>query len=97
MKGIIIGMRDMGASYRQIALTVGCRAMITEQVVTRWTQDNSVARKAGKGPSRRIKPPEDRRIFRLALTNIWMITAEIRADIVGRVSLRTVGNILLEI
>ena len=53
---------------------------------TRQTQDNSVARKACTDPSRRTTPREDYKIRRLALTNRQMATAEIRADIIGRVS-----------
>lgn len=48
-------------------------------VMMRWTQDNSVARRAGTGPSR-ITPREDQRIHQLALMNRQMTTAEIWAD-----------------
>ena len=75
----IIDMRDMGASYRQIEQTVGCSAMTAECVATRWTQDTSVARRAGLGPFRRTTPRDDRRLLRLALTNRRKTTAEIRA------------------
>ncbi|KAJ4432984.1 hypothetical protein ANN_15241 [Periplaneta americana] len=56
VNGRIIGVRNRGEPFRQIAQIVGCSVMTAEQVVTRWTQDNSVARKAGTGPFRRTTP-----------------------------------------
>ena len=37
-------------------------------MVTRWTQDNNVARGAGTGPSRRTTPRDGRRILHLAMS-----------------------------
>ena len=96
VKGRLIGMRNMRASYRQIAQIVGCSAMTAERVVIRWTQDKSVTTRPGTGPSRKTTLLEDRRILRLALTNRRMTTDEIRAEVTLRVWLRTVGNRLLE-
>ena len=50
--------------------------MTAEGVVTRWTQDNSVARRSGTTPFGRSTPIEDRRILRLSLTNVRMTKAE---------------------
>ena len=85
VKGRNIGMRDMGASYWQIAQTVGCSAMISKRVVRRWTQDNGMASRAGTGPSRWTTPREDHMSLRLDLTN-RRITGEILAEVTGRVS-----------
>ena len=84
-------MSDMGATYRQIAQRIGCGAM-TAKRASRSTQD-----KCGKKSWHRsfekhyTIPREDRRILQLALANRRMMTAEIREEVTGRVSLRTVA------
>ena len=39
VKGRIIGMKDMGASYQEITQTVGSSIMTAERVVARWSQE----------------------------------------------------------
>ncbi|XP_066997421.2 nephrin-like [Anabrus simplex] len=79
VNGRIFAMREMGASCRQTPQTVGCSALTVERVVTRWTQDNCVARTSGTDLSRRTTG-EDRGIRPLALTIRRMKTDEVRAE-----------------
>ncbi|KAJ4437601.1 hypothetical protein ANN_17746 [Periplaneta americana] len=94
-RGQIIGMMEMGASYREISRRTSRSLRTIQRVCTQWTQEGTSTRRPGSGQPRATSESEDRRIVRTAVADRWASAPQIRAAVNCRVSPRTVVNRLL--
>lgn len=94
-RGRIIGMMEMGASYREISRRTGRSLRTIQRVCTQWTQEGTSTRRPGSGQPRATSEREDRRIVRTAVADRRASAPQIRAAVNCRVSPRTVVNRLL--
>lgn len=68
-RGRIIGMREMNASYRDIARRVGRSVSVVERVCRNWFEEGISRRREGSGRRTQTTPREDRHLIRLALSD----------------------------
>ncbi len=95
-RGRIVGLREGGMSFRDIAERVGREPSTVHQCWTQWVEEGSHTRRPGTGPSRRTDERQDRRIRRMALATRSATSAQIRSVVTPHVTARTVRNRLLE-
>ncbi|GFV96391.1 transposable element Tcb2 transposase [Trichonephila clavipes] len=80
-RGLIIGMKTAGWSTRRVAGQVDRSKCAVRNCWGQWTREDTHARKAGSGETRKTTRREDRRILRQALVDPTVTRSTIRADV----------------
>lgn len=95
-RGVIVGLRTAGWSYRAIARHVGHTDMTVARCWTQWEREGTHTRHAGSGRPPQTTPREDRRMVRAALQDPLSSAANIQAQVTDTlqhpVSSRTVDR-----
>ncbi|KAL1508962.1 hypothetical protein ABEB36_003775 [Hypothenemus hampei] len=68
-RGRIVGMRECGASFREIAVTIRRSVSTVVAAWRAWTEEGRTQRVVGSGARRRTTPREDRLLRILAIRN----------------------------
>lgn len=95
-RGRVIGLREGGFSFRDIAERLGRNVSTVHDCWVQWSRDGTASRRPGSGRPRGTTEREDRRIRRTAVAHRTASAAEIRAAVGTTVTQRTVRNRLLE-
>ncbi|GBM29648.1 hypothetical protein AVEN_125295-1 [Araneus ventricosus] len=96
-RGRVIGLREGGFSFRDIAERLGRNVSTVHDCWVRWSRDGTASRRPGSGRPRGTTEREDRRIRRTAVSHRTASAAEIRAAVGTTVTQRTVRNQLLDV
>ncbi|GBM09106.1 hypothetical protein AVEN_5289-1 [Araneus ventricosus] len=96
-RGRVIGLREGGFSFRDIAERLGQNVSTVHDCWVRWSRDGTASRRPGSGRPRGTTEREDRRIRRTAVSHRTASAAEIRAAVGTTVTQRTVRNRLLDV
>ncbi|GBN57469.1 hypothetical protein AVEN_214902-1 [Araneus ventricosus] len=96
-RGRVIGLREGGFSFRDIAERLGRNVSTVHDCWVRWSRDGTASRRPGSGRPRGTTEREDRRIRRTAVSHRTASAAEIRAAVGTTVTQRTVRNRLLDV
>ena len=65
----IIGMREFGFSYREIAVRTQCNVTTVMRIWKKWTEENEARRKPGGGARNSKTARDDRYLIRMAVTD----------------------------
>jgi transposase len=95
-RGRIIGLREGGFSFREIAERLSRNASTVHECWQQWSREGTASRRPGSGRPRSTTEREDRRVRRMAVASRTASAAEIRAAVGTTVTQRTVNNRLLE-
>ena len=68
-RGRIVGPREAGLSYRDIAARTGHTAMTVMRVWNQWRGEGRTRRRAGTGPRNVTTARDDRHLVRMAVTD----------------------------
>ncbi|GFW71582.1 transposable element Tc3 transposase [Trichonephila clavipes] len=68
-RGKIVGLREVGLSYRAVAARVQRNSSTIMRVSKQWMDEGRTARKSGSGPRNVTSAPDDRRLVRMAQTD----------------------------
>lgn len=68
VRGRIVGMREGGFSYREIAARTQCNASTVMRIWKKWTDENQTRRKPGSGAQKNTTPRDNRHLIRMAVT-----------------------------
>ncbi|GBN73539.1 hypothetical protein AVEN_199944-1 [Araneus ventricosus] len=77
-RGRVIGLREGGFSFRDIAERLGRNVSTVHDCWVRWSRDGTASRRPGSGRPRGTTEREDRRIRRTAVSHRTASAAEIR-------------------
>ena len=95
-RGRVIGLREGGLSYRDIAARLGRNVSTVHACWRQWSREGTMSRRPGSGGTRATTEREDRRIRRMAVAHRTASAAEITAAVGTTVTRRTVTNRCLE-
>ena len=95
-RGRVIGLREGGFSFRNIAERLGRNVSTVHDCWQQWSREGATSRRPGSGRPCATTEREDRRIRRMAVAHRTASAAEIRAAVGTTVTQRTVRNWLLE-
>lgn len=68
-RGRVVGMREAGLSYRQIATRLGRAASTIMRTWRQWSAEGRTHRQRGTGPRYHTTAREDRHLYRMAITD----------------------------
>ena len=95
-RGRIIGLREGGFSFRDIAERLGRDVSTVHDCWQQWSREGTVSRRPGSGRIRTISEREDRCIRRMAVADRTASAAAITASVGPKGTQRTLRNRLLE-
>ncbi|GBN81409.1 hypothetical protein AVEN_58133-1 [Araneus ventricosus] len=95
-RGLVVGLREGGFSFRDIAERLGTNVSTVHDCWQRWAREGTVSGRPGSGRPRGTTEREDRRVRRMAVAHRTASVAEIRAAVGTTVIQRTVTNRLLQ-
>ncbi|GBN15118.1 hypothetical protein AVEN_224731-1 [Araneus ventricosus] len=95
-RGRVVGLREGGFSFRDIAERLGRIAFTVHDCWQQWSREGIVSRRLGSGQPRGNTEREDRRVRRMAVAHRAASAAEIRAAVGTTGTQRTVTNRLLK-
>jgi len=84
-RGRIIGLREIGASFRNIGQIVKCDDETARRIWKKWKKTNSLSNLPKAGRPRKTTPREDRHIFRKTIedsrTNAVAISKDLKVEL----------------
>ncbi|GBN63076.1 hypothetical protein AVEN_179738-1 [Araneus ventricosus] len=95
-RGRVVGLREGGFSFRDIAEGLGRNESIVHDCWQQWSREGTASRRPGFGRPRGTTEREDHRVRRMAVAHRTASAAEIRTAVGTTVTQRTVTNRLLE-
>ncbi|GFW60070.1 transposable element Tcb2 transposase [Trichonephila clavipes] len=79
-RGRIVGLRESGLSYRAVATRVQRNSSTIMRVLKQWTDEGRTARKFGSGPRNVTSAHDDRRLVRMAQTDLTASSRQLAAQ-----------------
>ncbi|GBM12740.1 hypothetical protein AVEN_228528-1 [Araneus ventricosus] len=95
-RGRVVGLREGGFSFRDIAERLGRNVSTVHDCWQQWSRESTALRRPGSGRPRGTTGREDRRVRSIAVAHRTAPAAEIRAAVGTTVTQRTVTNRLLQ-
>ncbi|GBO15116.1 hypothetical protein AVEN_231147-1 [Araneus ventricosus] len=95
-RGRVVGLREGGFSFRDIAERLGRNVSTVHDCCQQWPRDGAASRRSSSGWPRGTTEREDRCVWSMAVAHRTASAAEIRAAVGTTVTQRTVTNWLLQ-